>query len=124
MLAWLLLVTAGACEAVAEQKAADNEHRDDRELGGGQPGLQPAAGARPPVVDRRQHHDDPDGENSRVRRHDVTQQIRGVAREHRRNRRNDPRVHRPEHRPAPQKSRERRERIPQEDVEAAGLWKC
>ena len=48
---------------------------------------------------------------------------RGIAGEDHRDGRDDPGVHAPEHRPAPQEAGERRERVAHENVDAAGLRK-
>ena len=106
--------------APAEQQREEQDNRAD--LRHRQTGLHRAAWTDAHVVDAGQGENAANGGDPDPgigHRHDG----RGIPGEHHRNSRDDPGVHAPEHRPAPQKSGSRRKHLPEEHVHAAGPGK-
>ncbi len=106
----------------AQPESGDDDRRDGQDLADGEPRLHRAAERHAEIVHGReqQHGADCHGFEPRVaERHEVGD----VAGEHHRDGGDDPGVHAPEHRPAPQETERGRIRLAQEHVNTAAQGK-
>ncbi len=112
----------GSRRRAAPQQPGRHQRRDGEELGRREQILHPAAVPHTEVVDRREHDDQRHGGEPQAElahRHEV----RRVAGEDHRDGGDDPGVHAPEHRPAPEKAGGGRPGLLQEHIDAARAGK-